>query len=164
MRPGFKEFIQYIRQGKGYLIVVYTASLHKWANKILMAINEILGYKFYCLQLTSMDCLPPFFDKSLINFQNELLKMGIDRRPDDFIMIDNNPVMTDKRLIIAPSYNLAPIKALQSMIDTKNITSNECRLHILQFDIQYFQEAPFRDNKNAVKDCYFMSLITTDFL
>ena len=104
LRPNFVSFINKYRLERGCLIVIYTAAVDFWAKRIMNAVKEIVGYKFWCALLARSQCVGPNLDKCLYRVQIKLRSLGIHRQPRDFRMIDNNMVMQDSRLILVPSY------------------------------------------------------------
>jgi len=158
LRPGFIDYIHRVREIYGSLVVVYTASLDYWAKKILKAINHLVGYQFYCLLLTREFCIPPNYDKSLDIVKSELKKMGIHRNDEDFIMIDNNQVMVDKRLILATGYHWAPYISILRRINPLGLISPYDRNRAIQLEIEYFQGQPFKNNHIHILDTYFKKL------
>ena len=159
LRPDFPEFIQRVRERDGHLVVVYTAAIKKWADKILLALNTYLGYQFYCLLLTRQYCIPPNSDKSLLTVQDVLKQMSIIRKPEDFVMIDNNMVMRDTRLILAPDYLWTPEINLFKRLNGNEILNVKDKNYLLFMDIQYLNKAQFLRNKEFIRDSFFKTLI-----
>merc|ERR1711966_460340 len=45
LRPGFQELATYLHS-TGCLIAIYTYSLRPWADRMILAIEEVLGFSF----------------------------------------------------------------------------------------------------------------------
>lgn len=159
LRPGFTEFIREVREKRGSLVVIYTAAQKSWADKILGALNEYLGYQFYCLLFSRQHCIPITLDKSLALVQDYLQKVDIIRKAEDFVMIDNNLVMQDSRLIMAPDYRWTPEINIYKRLNGNQLVRVSDKNHLLFTDIQFLNKGQFYKNMEELKDVFFRSLL-----
>ena len=158
LRPGFIEFIKNVRENQGYLVIIYTASVKSWAKRFLDGICSIVGYRFYCMLLARDYCIQPDYSKSLFIVQHELRKLNIVRKVADFIMIDNNRVMIDPRLKLAPDYNYQPIVSVLSRVSVNNMVYMDEKQMVFNIFQKYNKKYNSFRNKQCLNDTFFKTL------